>query len=772
MKKFFIWFTVIMVLLLSTFKYHLGQIPIVNMYTHEYFFKYFDGKYQGVKYTSSPLLARTLIFFGAEVNGKTQSCQEIEASPFAFHIEAYNRCDEFSKNLPRYHEYDEDRKEARLCKHNHLKIMKILLEHDTNTKGLLHLANRQEISKSLLEHGVNIEEKYRDVTPLFWHTKYTFTPNSYHSSSNIKNSSIAELLLSNSADIYTTNNEEKTLLHVSTAEKLTKILINKGLDIEAKDKFGNTPIFYRAKRTNEIRPLKLLVENGANVNVKNSKGETPLEFGLKTSSHYANDFHQNAEYLVKQGATINDEIYVNALFIKKAKNLDLLLKNNKTVELLEAYKKINFQDEYTLHETVAKMDDKLFPKAGRDKWIDMSYVINMNFIKNLIASYPKKISTIKNRAGNTPLHYVVRHSLELTRYFIKEDVDINAKNNNEQTALFFADSLPIAQLLLLKGADVSIQDKYNKSAIDYIKNPKVLEFLIAQGVDVKQKDKQKNSPFINYINHHQPSFRSIFHENEQSKKYYKNVKIFLENGADVHSKISYNEETALFFVDNIKLLNLLVKHKIDLEQKDKGGRTALFKYMQFPHTSIGEALLEKGANIKAVDNKGRTLLHVVRDSKLAKILTTNGLNVNVQDKEGNQPIHTFMHTDIHRSQDEKYKTLEFFFNNGVEVDSTNKKGQTALMMAFERGNMGFVKLLLDKGADIEKSDVDDNNMLYYAVKNRNFDLIKLLIDEGVEINHKNKIGRSAVDYAYGAEIKNFLIEKGAKFSDRDVRCAN
>ena len=48
-----------------------------------------------------------------------------------------------------------------------------------------------------------------------------------------------------------------------------------GTDVNAKSKYGDTPLNYASARHKEI--VKLLIANGADVNAKDSSGQTPLD---------------------------------------------------------------------------------------------------------------------------------------------------------------------------------------------------------------------------------------------------------------------------------------------------------------------------------------------------------------------------------------------------------------------------------------------------------------------------------------------------------------
>lgn len=159
MKKFSI-VAIIVIVFLSTFNYHLGKIPAVNMYANHYIFHYFDETLDLEK-TSSPLASRTLILLGAKVNHNPSSQNRRKySSPLWAHIEAYNKC---STSIP---EHEKDKRSV--CEENHLEIIGILLDKGADSKGALFQTKHVPILKLLLKFGADIEEKNREgMTPLF-----------------------------------------------------------------------------------------------------------------------------------------------------------------------------------------------------------------------------------------------------------------------------------------------------------------------------------------------------------------------------------------------------------------------------------------------------------------------------------------------------------------------------------------------------------------------------------------------------------------------------
>jgi ankyrin repeat protein len=91
---------------------------------------------------------------------------------------------------------------------------------------------------------------------------------------------VIELYLEKGISINEKDNEEQTALFEAIKARrtdLVEFLLSKGADIEAKNKWGETPLAVCAGRNPEYSDVvELLLNKGANMEVKNRSGETLL----------------------------------------------------------------------------------------------------------------------------------------------------------------------------------------------------------------------------------------------------------------------------------------------------------------------------------------------------------------------------------------------------------------------------------------------------------------------------------------------------------------
>ena len=87
-----------------------------------------------------------------------------------------------------------------------------------------------------------------------------------------------------------------TPLHIAAENGhtgMSKLLIEKGADVNGKNKHGKTPLHYAAGNGNAA-VAELLIEKGADVNAKDKDGKTPLAIAIKAGhEEVANLLHNH-----------------------------------------------------------------------------------------------------------------------------------------------------------------------------------------------------------------------------------------------------------------------------------------------------------------------------------------------------------------------------------------------------------------------------------------------------------------------------------------------
>lgn len=84
---------------------------------------------------------------------------------------------------------------------------------------------------------------------------------------------------------------------------------------------------------------------------------------------------------------------------------------------------------------------------------------------------------------------------------------------------------------------------------------------------------------------------------------------------------------------------------------------------------------------------------------------------------------------------------------GVQVDSRDSSGKTALMLTGEAGQVDSAQALLDLGADVNAVDNDGFTASMYAALDGHLDVLKLFASRGADVSIRNNKGLTAQDLA-------------------------
>ena len=205
-------------------------------------------------------------------------------------------------------------------------------------------------------------------------------------------------------------------------------------------------------------------------------------------------------------------------------------------------------------------------------------------------------------------------------------------------------------------------------------------------------------------------------------------------------------------------------------QKFSKGMIELYLVAYFGIKAIVKLLLEKGADVNAADQFGRTPLYQATKRghiDIIKLLLEKGADVNAVNSFGRMPLSWASgrgHINI----------VKLLLEKGANIEAADQDKRTPLYWATVRGHIDIIKLLLEKEANIEAADQDKRTPLYWANKMGHIDIIKLLLEKGANVNAVDRFGRMPLYWAFGnrnVDIVKLLLEKGANIeaADQDKR---
>jgi ankyrin repeat protein len=132
-------------------------------------------------------------------------------------------------------------------------------------------------------------------------------------------------------------------------------------------------------------------------------------------------------------------------------------------------------------------------------------------------------------------------------------------------------------------------------------------------------------------------------------------------------------------------------------------------------------------------------------------LINQGLDVNISDKSGNTPL-------THSCRFQSLELVTLLLSRGANVNPPiNCLIYSPLMSAILTGDIELATLLLDHGANV--------NVLVAACDFLDLDIIELLLDRGANINEVNEYGESPLhilsEHNDSIDIVRTLINRGA-----------
>jgi cytohesin len=186
-----------------------------------------------------------------------------------------------------------------------LDYLKILIAHgakvDTKCTGgetaLMSgaITGRTEAVKLLLEAGANINAK-NDNGQTALHLPLDIRNSDYKKYKLSKDT--LELLLAKGADVNLKDKDGRTPLHLAAESAdgdIVKLLLDKGVEVNAKDDESGFTALHHAARFGNKNIAEVLIARGADINAKDKQGHTPLYVAV-------NHDYKFAEFLISKGA--------------------------------------------------------------------------------------------------------------------------------------------------------------------------------------------------------------------------------------------------------------------------------------------------------------------------------------------------------------------------------------------------------------------------------------------------------------------------------------
>ena len=264
-------------------------------------------------------------------------------------------------------------------------------------------------------------------------------------------------------------------------------------------------------------------------------------------------------------------------------------------------------------------------------------------------------------------------------------------------------------------------------------NEDLAHFALERGADVEMRDPQGDTPLLIAARRGQ---RSV-------------AVILLEAGADAEAHGGHDGNTPLinatFDPRGFGLVaELLARGAMVDARSAKTGMTALMVAASHGNAPALHLLLAEGAGLETAGAEGYRALHfaaLTGGAAATRVLLQAGAEVGATAADGETALSAAAGGDDLRS-------MELLLDAGAAPGQPGRGGLPPLHRAARNGNPGAVRLLLERGADPNLVDRERGNTALMLAANRgSLDILRLLLAQGARVDIVAKDGWTALEAA-------------------------
>jgi len=243
--------------------------------------------------------------------------------------------------------------------------------------------------------------------------------------------------------------------------------------------------------------------------------------------------------------------------------------------------------------------------------------------------------------------------------------------------------------------------------------------------------------------------------------------------------------------NNLSAIKSLIKNKVNIDDEDKDGNTALNIAIINKNKEIIKFLIESKANLKTRNiNYDSPIILALKnnDFETMKLLIDNDVEVDSKEINGNSLLHLACTL-------ENKEIIGFLLDNGADITLTNRKYISAIELLnnpeiinffidkvsdknlypklnynytvnflIEKTNISIIEKFINKVEKIEPKAIDINNAFISSIVNEKKESIEFFLNKGANINTADSQGWTALMVAIkrnNIDIVNLLIKNNA-----------
>jgi cytohesin len=164
------------------------------------------------------------------------------------------------------------------------------------------------------------------------------------------------------------------------------------------------------------------------------------------------------------------------------------------------------------------------------------------------------------------------------------------------------------------------------------------------------------------------------------------------------------------------------------------GNTPLHEAAAAGQPAAARALLQRGADVNAVNDSGATPLHkAIGSPEVAAVLLDGGADTNACDIRGRTPLNW-------SARYPQEPTIELLVAHGADLNSQDHHGETPMHRAAWHGHAATIEQLASFGARVDVPANLGGTPLHYAARNDQRSAILILLDNSAAVNAIDEFG--------------------------------
>ncbi|PAA66639.1 hypothetical protein BOX15_Mlig023247g1 [Macrostomum lignano] len=383
-----------------------------------------------------------------------------------------------------------------------------------------------------------------------------------------------------------------------------------------------------------------------------------------------------------------------------------------------------------------------------------------------------------DKQGITPLMCASQKGNEATiNTLLAKEVDVSKKEISGKSAVFYA----------LYNGHIKIAEKLEqrKSCIRELKEQatqkdwsEVVKFLTDQGCNVTHSSKQIVASAAGLLGHTDilklldvkfdektADGRSPLRGAVQNG-FYDTVKYMLESGCDVTT----NDEIAKVAILNghCTVLKLLREKGAPLFEADEDGDTPVQLAILYGTYELFSYLVQQGCSLESSKRMG-PLSHIAARKQNLEVLKYLAENTGTIDEANPDNGETALLVACQRGPVE---LVEFLLEKGCNPSHRNHKGVTPALRAASCKLEEVLQILAEKNADLVTPNLHTGDTaILAAARNKSLSMVRLLAEAGIKLTTKDRNGKTVAFHAAetnNAPLLRYLQQRNVALDEADI----